>query len=194
MSIAERFVNKTKVTDKLVTKSSEDVDILPDEFEKFGDELFEKIANIKYWAEFDFQKQCSMIQKFLSNKGVSSPAIFAKLLQNSMLGFGVFDKYLKNADIDGIIYEKNKSLHCVKNGILVSIPENFSADKVALVYKNIMNIAGFDGKNKFYQFRIFNYWIEIDSDSKDLQKLSIFKVTDKFLVNQLEKFSEITFV
>ena len=193
MSIAERFINKTEIKPEKEDVTDENPsfgnNVLPNEFEKFSGELFEKIANIPYWCEFDCQKQYTLIEKFLLNKGVVSPSIFAKLLQTSMLGFGIFDKYLKNPDIEGIIYEKNTPFHYLKNGILISVKEYFSTDKINLVYKNIMNIAGFDGKSLHYNFRIYNYWIQIINSENELQKLCIYKITDNFLRNEIEKYN-----
>lgn len=190
MSIAERFVNKPKMSldePAIIEKEGLNIDVMPNEFEKFQDELFEKIANIPYWTDFDYQKQYTLIEKFLFNKGVTSPAIFAKLLQNSMLGFGVFDKYLKNADIDGVIYEKNKPLSYSKNNVYFSTFETLPNDKVILVYKNLMNILRLNDKKTANQFRVFNYWVQIEKNNDEPQKISIFKLTDKFLKNEIKK-------
>lgn len=190
MSIAERFVNKPKMSfdePAIIEKEGLNIDVMPNEFEKFQDELFEKIANIPYWADFDYQKQYTLIEKFLLNKGVTSPAIFAKLLQNSMLGFGIFDKYLKNTDIDGVIYEKNKPLSYSKNNVWISSSELLPDNKVILVYKNLMNILRLNGKSTACQFRVFNYWVQIEKINDEPQKISIFKLTDKFLKNEIKK-------
>lgn len=190
MSIAERFVNKPKTQSdepRIFESNCSNSDVLPSEFEKIKDELFEKIANIPCWAEFDYQKQYTLIEKFVSNKGVTSPAIFAKLLQNSMLGFGIFDKYIKNPDIDGIVYEKNKPLQYLKKSVWISTDEKFPDNKIDLVCKNLLNIAEFDGKNSGCSFRISDYWVELSACGRELNKISVIKITDSFLKNEIAK-------
>ncbi len=155
-------------------------------FNSLKDELFEKIVSIPCWAEYDFNTQYDLIVKFLHSKNVKTPEIFAKVLQHSILGFGVFDEYLLKKGVTALFYEEGEPILYTQGDKNVVDNMILPMGKVRLAVQNIINMSQYSVKNGAYDFRISEYWVQLRAFPGSKIKLSISRIDDDFLLNEME--------
>lgn len=177
---SEKFVNPF-ILDR------ENVDDRKTKFNLLKDELFEKIVTIPCWFEYDSKTQYELIIKFLELKGIKNPQIFAKVLQHSILGFGIFDDYLANKDVSSIFYEEGEPLLYTENDRNVVDIKILPYSKVQLAVQNIINMSQATVKSGIYSFRIANFWVQLRAIPHSKIKLSVSKITDEFLNDEIDK-------
>jgi len=153
------------------------------------EDLFEKIANVPCWFEYDAKTQLDLICKFLRSKNIKTPEVYAKILQHSILGFGVFDNYLKQKDISFISYEEGKSLVYTKNGQTVISNTAIPVAKVKLAVQNMINMSQCSNNKGVFSYRIGDFWVQIYAYKDTKLKFSVTKITDEFLANEVGKYN-----
>ena len=163
MGLADRFSDSVLVTQVKTQPVSVPVKEPVPRFDSLKNELFEKIVTVPCWFEYDAKTQYDLIIKFLASKNIKTPEVFAKILQHSILGFGVFDEYLLKKEV------------------------SLSSAKVNLAVKNIINMSQYSDKSGIYDFRIADFWVQLRAVPHTKIKLSISKVTDEFLADEIEK-------
>lgn len=192
MGLAERFMqntNKSPVLKEIKPVKS----LMSDNFlekpklEQLKEELFEKIVSIPCWFEYDQKTQYDLIIKFLNTKNIKTPEVFAKVLQHSILGFGIFDEYLLKKDVTAVFYEEGEPLLYTQNGKNVVDNIILPMSKVWFAVQNIINMSQYSVKNGFFSYRISDYWVQLKSVPHSKIKLSISKVTEEFLAHEAEK-------
>ena len=154
---------------------------------KLADEFFVKMANIPCWYEFNSREQHTMLVKFLLGKGVKNPEVFAQILQASILGFGVFDEYLKKSGVNAIFYNQSEPLTYISNGTKFVEKTFLPIEKVHLAVKNIKNMSFTNGKKDACSFRRGDYWINLKNLPNEKISLSIQKITNNFLKEEFQK-------
>lgn len=160
-------------------------------FEDLKSELFEKIVQVPCWFEYDEKTQLDLIMKFLVAKNIKTPDVFAKILQHSILGFGVFDDYLAQSDISAIYYTEGEPLIYTKNNLNITDNIVFPLKKVDVAIKNIINMSRMSDREKVFNFRFGNFWVELRRFPMSKINLSVMKIDSTFLDNQF-KLSELS--
>lgn len=160
-------------------------------FEDLKSELFEKIVQVPCWFEYDEKTQLDLIMKFLVAKNIKTPDVFAKILQHSILGFGVFDDYLAQSDISAIYYTEGEPLIYTKNNLNITDNIVFPLKKVDVAIKNIINMSRMSDREKVFNFRFGNFWVELCRFPMSKINLSVMKIDSTFLDNQF-KLSELS--
>ena len=160
-------------------------------FEDLKSELFEKIVHVPCWFEYDEKTQLDLIMKFLVAKNIKTPDVFAKILQHSILGFGVFDDYLAQSDVSAIYYSEGEPLMYTKNNLNITDNIVFPLKKVDIAIKNIINMSRKSDKEKVFNFRFGNFWVELRRFPMSKINLSVMKIDSTFLDNQF-KLSELS--
>ena len=158
MGLADRFSDSVLVTQVKTQPVSVPVKEPVPRFDSLKNELCEKIVTVPCWFEYDAKTQYDLIIKFLASKNIKTPEVFAKILQHSILGFGVFDEYLLKKEVSSIFYEEGEPLLYTEND-----------------------------KSGIYDFRIADFWVQLRAVPHTKIKLSISKVTDEFLADEIEK-------
>lgn len=156
-------------------------------FNLLKDMLFEKIVTVPCWFEYDSKTQYDLIIKFLHSKNIKTPEVFAKVLQHSILGFGVFDEYLLKKGVTSIFYEEGEPLLYTENDRNVVDTIILPYSKVRLAVQNIINMSQSSDRNGVFDFRIADFWVQLRAVPHSRIKLSISKITDEFLTNEIEK-------
>ncbi len=156
-------------------------------FDRLKDELFEKIVAIPCWFEYDSKTQHDLIVKFLGKKNIKTPEGLAKNLQNSILGFGVFDEFLLKNSVSSIYYVEGEPLLYTEDDKNLVDTEILPSAKVRLAVRNIINMSQDRDKNGVYDFRIANYWVQLRTVPHTKLKLSISRITEKFLADEIDK-------
>lgn len=156
-------------------------------FERLKEELFEKIVTVPCWFEYDSKTQYDLIIKFLTSKNIKTPEVFAKILQHSILGFGVFDEYLLKKGVSAIFYEEGEPLLYTENDRNLVDTIILPASKVKLAVRNIINMSQYSDKNGIYDFRIADFWVQLRAVPHSKIKLSISKITEEFLNEEIDK-------
>ena len=174
------------VLEPFVLDSEENV-VKPSRFNQLKEMLFEKIVSVPCWFEYDAKTQYDLIMKFLASKNVKTPEVFAKILQHSILGFGVFDDYLLKKGVTSIFYEEGEPLLYTENDRNVVDTIILPYSKVRLAVQNIINMSQYSDKNGIYDFRIADFWVQLRAVPHSRIKLSISKITDEFLANEIDK-------
>ena len=187
MGLADRFSDSVLVTQVKTQPVSVPVKEPVPRFDSLKNELFEKIVTVPCWFEYDAKTQYDLIIKFLASKNIKTPEVFAKILQHSILGFGVFDEYLLKKEVRSICYEEGEPLLYTENDKNVVDTVILSSAKVNLAVKNIINMSQYSDKSGIYDFRIADFWVQLRAVPHTKIKLSISKVTDEFLADEIEK-------
>lgn len=151
------------------------------------DELFEKIVAIPCWFEYDQKTQYDLIIKFLISKNIKTPEVFAKVLQHSILGFGIFDEYLLKKNVSAVFYEEGEPLLYTEDGRNVVDNIILPMSKVWFSVQNIINMSQYSVKRGFFNYRIADFWVQLKYVPNSKIKLSISKITDEFLSNEIDK-------
>lgn len=188
MGLADRF-SENILTAPYQAKTSVSVPVkepVP-RFDTLKNELFEKIVTVPCWFEYDAKTQHDLIIKFLTSKNIKTPEVFAKILQHSILGFGIFDEYLLKKDVSAIFYEEGEPLLYTQDDRNVVDTAILSSSKVNLAVQNIINMSQYSVKNGIYDFRIADFWVQLRAVQNTKIKLSISKITDEFLADEIEK-------
>ena len=155
-------------------------------FEDLKNEVFEKIVNVPCWFEYDEKTQKDLIIKFLVAKNIKNPDVFAKVLQHSILGFGVFDDYLAQEDVSAIHYIENEPLVYTKNNVNITDNMIIPLNKVKIAVRNIINMSQSSKNVGAFDFRFGNYWVELRNFSQAKIKLSVEKIDNVFLEEQFK--------
>ena len=187
MGLADRFSDSVLVTQVKTQPVSVPVKEPVPRFDSLKNEPFEKIVTVPCWFEYDAKTQYDLIIKFLASKNIKTPEVFAKILQHSILGFGVFDEYLLKKEVSSIFYEEGEPLLYTENDKNVVDTVILSSAKVNLAVKNIINMSQYSDKSGIYDFRIADFWVQLRAVPHTKIKLSISKVTDEFLADEIEK-------
>ncbi len=154
---------------------------------KLKEKLFEKIVNIPCWFEYNFDVQNKLIIKFLEAQGLKNPIMIANYLQHQTWGFGVFDDYLQKQGVTSLEYESNQPVKYIQNDVTV-VDETFLPEKkVRLAVQNIINMSQKSVRSNFYEFRISDYWVQLQLLNEGKIKLNINKINNDFLSNELNK-------
>ena len=206
MGLAERFNDSTidiNVSEKIKQKlSSSEQNLFSLEnsaysklsrFEELKNEMFEKIVQVPCWFEYDEKTQKDLIIKFLVAKNIKNPDVFAKVLQHSILGFGIFDDYLAQEDVSAIHYLENEPLIYTKNNVNITDNMILPLNKVKFAVKNLINMSQSSKNEGAFNFRFGNFWVELRNFSQSKIKLSVEKIDNTFLDNQF-KTSELSSV
>lgn len=156
-------------------------------FNLLKDMLFEKIVTVPCWFEYDSKTQYDLIIKFLHSKNIKTPEVFAKVLQHSILGFGIFDEYLLKKGVTSIFYEEGEPLLYTENNRNVVDTIILPYAKIKLAVQNIINMSQSSERNGVFDFRIGDFWVQLRAVPHSRIKLSISKITDEFLTNEIEK-------
>lgn len=155
-------------------------------FEDLKNEVFEKIVNVPCWFEYDEKTQKDLIIKFLVAKNIKNPDVFAKVLQHSILGFGVFDDYLVQEDVSAIHYIENEPLVYTKNNVNITDNMIIPLNKVKIAVRNIINMSQSSKNVGAFDFRFGNYWVELRNFSQARIKLSVEKIDNVFIEEQFK--------
>lgn len=199
MGLAERFSDSiidVNVSEKIKQKMSSSEQTLfslensayskLSRFEELKNEVFEKIVNVPCWFEYDEKTQKDLIIKFLVAKNIKNPDVFAKVLQHSILGFGVFDDYLAQEDVSAIHYIENEPLVYTKNNVNITDNMIIPLNKVKIAVKNIINMSQTSKNVGAFDFRFGNYWVELRNFSQAKIKLSVEKIDNVFIEEQFK--------
>lgn len=187
MGLADRFSDTVLVAQVKTPHVSVPVKEPVQKLDSLRDELFEKIVTVPCWFEYDAKTQHDLIIKFLTSKNIKTPEVFAKILQHSILGFGVFDEYLMKKDVSAIFYEEGEPLLYTENDRNVVDTVILPSAKVNLAIKNIINMSQYSDKSGVYDFRIADFWVQLRTIPHSRIKLSISKITDEFLADEINK-------
>ncbi len=190
MGLADRFSNSTlasevKVQPVPVHVTPPKETVMP-KIQILKQQLFEKIVTIPCWFEYDEATRYNLIIKFLQAKDVKTPEIFAKILQHSILGFGIFDDYLLKKDVSAIFYEEGEPLFYTQGDRNVVDTAILPVAKVRLAVQNIINMSQYSDRKGVYEFRISDYWIQLRAAEHSRIKLSIQLVSEEFLQEQVD--------
>jgi len=147
---------------------------------------FAKIVNVPCWFDYDDKTQFDLIVKFLVSKDVKTPEIFAKVLQHSVLGFGVLDEYLLQNEISAVFYVEDEPIIYTKNYYYTVDNIVFPKRKIDSVLKNISNMAQINSEYGTFNFRVNNFWVELKNVPHCKVRLSIYKINDSFLEKQFK--------
>ena len=158
-------------------------------FNTLKEELFEKIVSVPCWFEFDVQAQFDLIVKFLRAKDVKTPEIFARILQHSIFGFGVFDEYLSKKGVSSICYVQGQPVMYVENGKEFVDNKTLPLESVQLAVKNIINMSKAMTISDVYNFRFANFWVELSLIDSESITLLISKIDETFLDSEFKKMS-----
>lgn len=189
MGLADRFANSVLVQEVKVKPVPVSVPVSqPQEtkLQTLKQQLFEKIVSVPCWFEYDEATQYKLIIKFLQSKDVKTPEIFAKVLQHSMLGFGIFDDYLLKKDISAIFYEEGEPLFYTEGDRNVVDTAIIPVAKVRLAVQNIINMSQCSDRNGVYNFRIADFWVQLHAVEHSKIKLTIQRVNEEFLQEQID--------
>ena len=199
MGLAERFSDSiidVNVSEKIKQKMSSSEQTLfslesnayskLSRFEDLKNEVFEKIVNVPCWFEYDAKTQKDLIIKFLVARNIKNPDVFAKVLQHSILGFGVFDDYLVQEDVSAIHYIENEPLVYTKNNVNITDNMIIPLNKVKIAVRNIINMSQSSKNVGAFDFRFGNYWVELRNFSQAKIKLSVEKIDNVFLEEQFK--------
>lgn len=199
LGLAERFndsiidITASATLERKITMQEQNLFVLENNtfskrsiFDNLKSELFEKIVHVPCWFEYDEKTQLDLITKFLVSKKIKTPDIFAKILQHSTLGFGVFDDYLAQNDVSAIYYTEGEPLIYTRNNINITDNIVFSQNKVELVIKNIVNMSRMSDDICVFNFRFGNYWVELRKFPQAKVNLSVIKIDSNFLDNQFK--------
>ena len=193
---ANSFVDSREKTSFMMQRTEKDKNLFLIEngaldkkmlFNSLKDELFEKIVTVPCWCDYDTQTQYSLIVKFLQTKNIKNPEIFAKVLQHSILGFGVFDDYLAKNDISCIRYEQGKAFEyvlsgqdCVDNEVI------FPIAKVRSVVKNLVNLSKKPSRAGAFEFRYADFWVEMYVPESSGIKITVTKIDKSFIEREID--------
>ena len=194
MGLADRFKNSSlNLIEQIPKKESFGSLSVPISknfvIENLQEQLFEKIVSVPCWFEYDSSTQLGLIVKFLSAKGVKTPEVFAKILQHSILGFGVFDYYLAQKDISSITYNEGKSLVYVKDGQAVISNTAIPVAKVRLAVQNMINMSQASSNFGLFDYRIGDFWVQLSAYKDAKMQFTISKFNDELLQKEVAKYN-----
>lgn len=188
MGLADRFADSAPVAqvERKPVRISVPKETAMPKLQILKEQLFEKIVTVPCWFEYDEGTQYNLIIKFLQSKDVKTPEIFAKILQHSILGFGIFDDYLLKKDVSAIFYEEGEPMFYTEGERNVVDTAILPMSKVRLAVQNIINMSQCCDRNGSYNFRIADYWVQLRAVEHSKIKLSIQRINEEFLREQTE--------
>lgn len=186
MGLADRFVDSAPSVEVKTQPVSVPKETAMPKLQILKEQLFEKIVSVPCWFEYDEATQYNLIIKFLQAKDVKTPEIFAKILQHSILGFGIFDEYLLKKGVSAIFYEEGEPMFYTEGDRNVVDTAILPMSKVRLAVKNIINMSQYCDRSGSYSFRIADYWVQLHAVEHSRIKLSIQKINETFLREQVD--------
>lgn len=179
LDLASVLVSEPKIEPQIVLQEK-----TTNNMNDLKDELFDKIIQTPCWSEFDMRTQYELIVKFLRVKNVKVPEVIARILQQSVLGFGIFDEYLLKKNLEAIFYEPRKPLSYIENGKLSRTTTVLPLSKIKKVVKNIKNMSLLSDDLCDYSFRTNNFWVNMSLNGESVSSIEIYKISDSFLENE----------